>query len=228
MKGPRPENFDAVFDEEYGLWVRPQCDDIAIVKECRRYYAAVPVPAGATVLDLGAHIGAGIPIWWGKGAGRCIAVEPEPRNVDLLEQNAAQFSLYTTVMAAAVVGGDGMSSVQFYVTDGKGQWGHGLRKNPNRSRAVTVMAIGLSRLLSEYAPTVLKCDIEGGEYGLPELHNLPGYVRALALEVHVGALDSEWRSLGRHLLASIGDQGFQPVKVGRESKAATINGVWAR
>ena len=96
--------------------------------------------------------------------------------------------------------------------------------------AVKVPQVTLGGLLSRYPASVVKCDIEFGEYELPELTCLPDFVKVLALEVHVrydlvfsrktqtDAELREHRQRAADLMASIESQGFRLLKR-REKKA---------
>jgi len=56
-----------------------------------------------------------------------------------------------------------------------------------RGNSFTVAAHKISDLLNEHRPTVLKCDIEGGEFDLFKDLEIPDYVKLVALEVHESA-----------------------------------------
>jgi FkbM family methyltransferase len=139
----------------------------------------LPVRKGDVVLDLGAHIGAASKLFLDKGAARTIAVEANPVNLPILRKNLARRPV--TIIPAAVGPKNGRTS--FYVRADRGFVGSTLA-DPARKK-ITVPMVSLADLLKRFRPTVVKCDIEFGEYDLPELRALPSSVRVVALEVHI-------------------------------------------
>lgn len=209
-------------DAETGLYYRPP--DKVIVDEVRGVYRDLPIRSSDVVLDLGAHIGATSLLALRKGARRVVAVEADPGNISLLRRN---IGTRATVLWGAVTDEGGLAS--FYVrTDGRSYLGSVLA-DPDR-RPMDVPAIPLDGLLAKYRPTVVKCDIEFGEYGLPALRSLPRHVRVLALEVHIryaGIFTGRPQSLediarrriaAAELIAAVEDQGFREVR--RKDKQA--------
>jgi hypothetical protein len=95
---------------------------------------------------------------------------------------------------------------------------------------LSVPMVPLSGLLSTYRPTIVKCDIEFGEYDLAELRSLPPSVRVLAMEVHIryaGIFASRRqtanqltarRAMAADLIAAVEAQGFREVR--RKDKQA--------
>lgn len=111
---------------------------------------------------------------------------------------------------AAVTKNDG--HVMLYTNNGPNKACHSVV--PKRGYSVIdVPAVSLESVLDTYRPTVIKCDIEGGEYGLPwELLESPRYahVRVLVIEVHTQK--PEWRT--QHapaLMALIEVIGFRQI-----------------
>lgn len=152
-----------------GLWVRPGLGDITIAREARGTHAGLPVRRGDVVLDIGAHIGVVSRLAEERGA-RVIAVEADPGTVEVLRRNVRP----STEVIWAAVGPD-----------------RPFRANAQRpflsgatGELVDVPTVTLGTLLEAFRPTVVKCDIEFGEYDLPELRSLLG-VRVVAMEVHV-------------------------------------------
>lgn len=189
--------------------------DRVIVQEVKATYADIPIQPSDVVLDLGANIGASARLFLDKGAAKVIAIEPDPRNVLLAQRNlAGQPAL---VIWAAVASTIGRTTVHVrkdkpYLTS--------TISDTDRKAVPGVPTLTLSGLLAKFHPTVVKCDIEFGEYDLPELRALPAFVRVLALEVHIRydlvfanlrQTDEELRakrSDAAELIAAIEGQGF--------------------
>jgi FkbM family methyltransferase len=197
--------------------------DQLIVKEVRATYGDVPVGPKDIVLDLGANIGASGRLFLDKGAGRVIAVEPDPTSLVFARRNLA--SKRATVIWAAV--GPKRGRMRFYPSAAQPYLSSKLPAKGRR--AIGVAVVTLEALMAEYRPTVIKCDIEFGEYDLPALYDLPGHVRVLAMELHVrrdlvtGVVqdDDALRAQRREaadLIASFAAQGFTVLR--RKDKQA--------
>jgi FkbM family methyltransferase len=196
--------------------------DQVIVKEVKATYGDVPVGPRDIVLDLGANIGASGALFLDKGAGKVIAVEPDPTNLIYAQRNLRKRA---TVIWAAV--GPNRGRLRFYPSARQPYLSSAL---PAKGRhPVMVPVVTLGSLLAQYRPTIVKCDIEFGEYELPELLALPDHVRVLAMELHVrhdivtgqrqddAALGAQRRQTAR-VLASLEAQGFAITK--RKDKKA--------
>lgn len=196
--------------------------DQLIVKEVRKTYGDIKVGPKDVVLDLGANIGASAALFLDNGAGRVIAIEPDPTNVIFAQRNLRRRAV---VIWAAV--GATRGKMTFYPAPRQPYLSSKLPAKGRR--AVTVPVVAFGELLKHYRPTVVKCDIEFGEWDLTELWSLPAHVRVVALELHIredlvtGNLqsDDELRAQRRQaadLIASLEAQGFRCVK--RKDKQA--------
>lgn len=200
------------------LWYRPRVMDRFIIEEVRQVYDQVPVQDGDVALDLGAHIGAASRLMLARGAAKVVAVEPDPDNVAVLRRNLEGHP--AEVIAAAV--GPSTGSTSLYSRADRPFLNTTLADEPGRS-ATTVPMVALADLLDEHRPSIVKCDIEFGEYRLPELLRLPAFVRVLAMEVHVridlvlhrAAMTLEgllvWRAAAAELMSAIESQGFRAI-----------------
>jgi FkbM family methyltransferase len=209
-------------DRTTGLMYRPT--DKVIVDEVKGVYGPMPVKPDDVVLDLGAHIGATSLMALRKGAAYVVAVEADPANVPLLRRNLARRK--ALVMFAAV--GPEPGETQFYTRSDRSYLGSRVA-DPSRD-AVTVPMVAFAGLLAAYQPTIVKCDIEFGEYDLPELRKLPDQVRVLAMEVHIRYAGifatmrqtndelTARRKMAADLIAAVEAQGFREVR--RKDKQA--------
>lgn len=221
--------------------------DQVIVKEVRATYGEVPVGPTDIVLDLGANIGASGRLFLDKGAGRLIAVEPDPTSALLAQRNLKDKR--ATLIWAAV--GRARGRMTFYPSKDRPYLSSSIPAKGRR--AVKVPVLTLTNLFAQYRPTIIKCDIEFGEYDLPELYDLPDYVRVLAMELHIRrdlVVDerqsdealTEQRQQAVALMASFAAQGFMITK--RKDKQAktgpihddsglgplvkSVDAIWAR
>lgn len=209
-------------DRITGALYRPQ--DKVIVDEVKGVYGTLPIGPDDVMLDLGAHIGLTSLLALRKGARHVVAVEADPTNMALLRKNLR--NRRATVLWGAV--GASAGQVRFYVRPDRPYLGS-LLDDPTRE-PVRVPMFPLSGLLAKYQPTIVKCDIEFGEYALPELRSLPPNVRVLAMEVHIRYAGifadrkqtakqlTDRREEAAALIASVESQGFREVR--RKDKVA--------
>lgn len=209
-------------DKTTGLMYRPM--DKVIVDEVKGVYGPMPVASEDIVLDLGAHIGATSLMALQKGARHVVAVEADAANVPLLRRNLAGRS--AVVVWAAV--GPQAGRTKFYTRADRSYLGSRIA-DPARE-AASVPMVALADLLATYRPTIVKCDIEFGEYDLPELRALPDKVRVLAMEVHIRYAGifatmrqtadelTARRMMAADLIAAVEAQGFREVR--RKDKQA--------
>lgn len=228
-----------------GILHRPE--DKMIVKEVRATYSDVPVRKGDIVLDIGANIGASARLFLDKGAAKVIGVEPDPVTLTIAKKNLQRRR--ASLIWAAVGAHTGRTTIWVspkpYLTstiEDKGRI------------PVKVPQVTLGGLLGHYHPSVVKVDVEFGEYDMAELTALPDYVRVLAMEVHVRydqvfehrkQTDEELgvqRQRAADLIAAIEAQGFREIR--RKDKKAkagpitddtglhpltkSVDAIWAR
>lgn len=156
------------------LWARPDTDDMDVIREVwvedvyrvrgldlaphrDDAHPLLDTP-GATVIDLGAHIGTFAALCLQYGAAKVICVEPNPENWSILVRNMTPFGSRAQVIHAAVAGSRGA-----YGVEGDGAASHVVP-------AGDYMSVSLSDTFRELAGNValLKCDIEGAEYDVFE------------------------------------------------------------
>lgn len=181
---------------------------------------------GKRVLDIGAQIGSfSVYAAW-KGAKEIYAVEPLPRNIELLRKNTARYPQVRVYPAAAVKD----TSIPRTITSGaeitdhdNSNFGHNVLRKTGEMRANSrtaqhsVELVSFKELLG-FNPHIIKMDCEGSEHELLEGYVASPIVEALLLEVHFfeWSMTRGWPQRLKNLL----DQGFKIVR-GRES---IING----
>ena len=213
------------------FYYRESFGDKLIVREnlgpTNQYHREVPLLPNDIVLDLGAHIGA-YTVYAAGRVAQVISVEPEPSNFRVLTRNTKHLENVRIVNAAGV-GGTGGSKTTLYVNGraGGNSGANSLDLTRGR-RKIQVHAVPFTGLSA--GVTVIKCDIEGGEYDLlDEFADLPKTMRLVAMELHFHRRPI-WRfELAPRLVSSLETQ-FSTIRPIVWPKGALFSkvGVWGR
>jgi FkbM family methyltransferase len=198
-----------LYDPETSIAYRENTFDNWIVNESRGYFPLGLQPQDV-VLDLGGHIGA----FAARAMLECpdialSSIEAEESNFAVLQENATKFSF--DPVFGAIVGDDlDGKSLTLYVNVQKNNAAHSIL--PTRGRAEkTVIGIGFTKVLESFAPTVIKCDIEGAEFLLPwEKLVQAAQVRLVIMELHL--LKKGHRDKAREFLTKFQGMGFTCIR----------------
>lgn len=221
-------DYEVVTDRRTGLRYRADTYDLHVIGERRSYTRAVPPRPDDVLLDVGANIGS-VSLAWLQAGASVVAFEPEPENYRLLTTNLTAYDLSRAVALEAAVGGPGSSEERLlWTTRGSNLGIHSTVQRRGRV-PVPVRCYPLAGMWAAYRPTVLKIDIEGGEYELlPDLVAIPDHVRAVIIELHL--TKGEWRfKLAPQVVRAMAHQGFMVVRepvIGL--KNWTTLGAWTR
>lgn len=216
-KHPRFSNF------EY----RPDAYDDYIIRE-QGSYGRLKIQPFEAVMDVGGQIGAFVRWAAEQGAGPIISYEPDKENFKLLCCNTTTSLKQGLVNCvwAAVVGTDD-EQVDLFINDKKNKGLHSTIPRRGRS-AIRVPAVRFSSELAEFRPSVLKVDIEGGEYELDWAEALSAWKpRVIGLELHL--TQKAWREEKAEalmdLIRSFGYEGGGPVPATSWTMLAFFNQV---
>lgn len=196
-----------ILDPKTGMIYRPWTTDLMTVRHWHSIVkkGLVPIPNGPA-LDVGGHIGSFARAAIMGGATHVLSVEPEPDHIALWGSNLG--GLPATLVRAAV--GPRVGRTTLYVNEGKSKGMHSVYPARGR-RAVDVLQTTLGSLIEGRRPAMLKVDVEGGEYLIPELHRLDEHpsIEVLHLEYHLGR---RFLDQARELSQSVLDAGFVPLR----------------
>lgn len=224
----QPEPIETIeFRDGSPLYVRKASDDSKarvwddfVINESA--YGKLTIPAGSTVLDIGAHIGVFARDAIRRGAGHVVSYEPEPRNLDVLRLNAQDLPI--SVIDAAVTSNADTPTMDFWVNWHGGSALHSLHAKGGKV-PWPVRLVDYGRHADYYKPDVVKCDIEGGEFFI-DWHATPDSVRHVAMEIHLS--QRQWRDeFFPKLVQDFETLGFSAVKEPKSSQRSTI-AVWTR
>ncbi len=148
------------------------------------------IRAGDRLLEFGAGVGF-ISTFASKqvSLNACVVVEANPRLIPIIKQVHADNGVAAEVLHAVALsetsplwpGAGGGLHVPFYVTPDF--WASSLAPNPGASAVEQVPVVKTTDLLNRHKPTVIVCDIEGGEVDLLDGSDLSS-VRSAMFEVH--------------------------------------------
>ena len=192
-------------DEPSGLWVRNKGDQ-GVIKQMKDYKSllrcGIPSPV---ILDLGGYIGTFA--WFALNnlsPKMVISVEPDPSNAEVFKKNFGHHDGVILHQSACTMKSE--DTVSLYL--GK-TYASCNSLEPFRGRQkVDVTTVSFPVMLDMYQPDIIKCDIEGGEFGL-DWTNLPDCVKFIVMEIHQQrpAWIEQMKEIDQQLL----DQGFEHV-----------------
>lgn len=139
-----------------------------------------------TIFDLGSNIGATVVFFkllWPEAT--VYAFEPDPRNIESLERNVAQFGESVIVVRKAVVP-NRTNRITFYQAR-RNHWSSSTIKRDCATTELTVPAITLCDAMKTYNIStidVCKFDIEGGEFEVFSNFNDKDKISVLIGELH--------------------------------------------
>src|ERR1700733_4714272 len=148
-------------------WTADNFAEIGVVDEVfgERVYDLDLVPAPATIIDLGSHVGASVLFFAQMYPGATIvAIEADPGNFRKLHRNVGHLSNVRLVHAAA---GTAPGRVTLFASGGVDSWKSSTRQSTPWQSAVEVDSVALDDVLDwdrAERPVMVKIDIEGGKY----------------------------------------------------------------
>ena len=192
-------------DELSGLWVRDKGDQ-GVVKQMRDYKSLLTCNIeNPVILDLGGFIGTFA--WFAMknlDPAQVISVEPDPDNIAVFEENWSEEPKVLLYKAACTMKDDDVLPLYLGKTY---RSCNSLEEFRGRAK-VMVDTISFETLLTQHQPDIIKCDIEGGEFGL-DWSNLPDCVKYVVMEIHQHR--PKWIEHMKGIDAGLLEQGFEYV-----------------
>lgn len=164
---------------------------------------------GQRFIDVGAHAGV-VSCVVGRAlqpGGSVIAIEPDPRNRDLLTRNVARIGLVdaVTVVDAAVAARPGRARLALHDNSDASRLIRGWSR-----RTMEVTVVTLEEICAAHGqPDLIKVDVEGGE--LDVLAGIPSLLRRkprMLVELNPGALRRSGRT-AHELVRTLHELGFR-------------------
>jgi FkbM family methyltransferase len=180
---------DILVRDEYAFPNERYEHGLARLEERLRAAGKTPI-----IVDCGANIGISA-VWFANRFPNAtvVAVEPEPRNFDLLERNTAAYPNIVPVRAAV---SDRRAHVSL-TNDGDAPWSWATREGDDGD-IETVTIADLFAQVPNGAPLIVKIDIEGGEVDL--FRSATDWTRDTPLIVFE---DHDWMLPGKGTFAAV-------------------------
>lgn len=177
--------------KKHQLYYRKDTSDLNMLKESWKDYINVDCK-DQVVMDCGSNIGGFISKACIDGALAVYAYEPEQFNFDVLSKNVSilkeKFNTQIEIINSALIGSNA-SYVTFNINGAKTSACSGSVIKTRRSIELNVKAVNFWDELERIRPSIVKMDIEGGEYGVLT-KDFPEYVKEVALELHGWRIES--------------------------------------
>ena len=193
-------------DEKTGILYRKGTFDEWILKESRGYFP-LGIQDNDVVLDIGGHIGCfAARARLENSSAKIISFEAEFSNYEVLKENAREFC-FLSYHLAVTDNSRHLKTIPIYINTLKNNALHSLLYTRGRPYQ-TVIGRSFNNIIYENLPTIIKCDIEGGEFDLSwnSLLLWP-QVRLVIIELHLSR--KGFRDKARKMLETFKDMGFE-------------------
>jgi len=173
-----------VYRKTYNMFVRPNTSDDLVCDEAQDYNNLfINVKPYDVFVDVGSNIGAVSKL--AKDIEENLTIlcyEPDKENFDVLVNNLHSECNVSLIESAL---GTGEKEVNFYQANGSNKGKHStVCRSSNTKKSIKINQLDFRKEIEDYNCTLLKCDIEGGEYNL-DLCSLPDKIKGLAIEFHL-------------------------------------------
>ena len=169
--------------------------------------------AGDRVLELGAGLGVLSTVAAQAAGVECVtAIEANPDLIPIIRETHRLNGVTTVDLRGGVVTAEPGADLPFYIRSDF--WASSMEPGSRPFvRKADVPRFPLPGLIADLRPTVIVCDIEGGELGLFDGADLSG-VRAVVMELHPGVYGAEGQA---RVIAALARQGLHPAQGNADS-----------
>ena len=212
---------------ELKAYVRPETSDPFVLRECASgEYRKLKITEDDVIVDLGLNIGMFTSYALKRGAKAVYSYEAEQQNYELAKMNVELNGVSNAAFLnnLAVIGNDDMER-HFSINVKKNKGAHSLISKRGRD-TTTVKCININKIINEVNPTIVKMDIEGGEYEvLKALENYDN-IQQLIFEFHHAHLDDIPHHTKYNEILDLMRIHFPNVEAREETKGAWVNIVY--
>lgn len=210
-------------------FVREDTSDSFIVREVMSgAYNKLNINPSDVVADFGLNIGI-FTIWAAlKGAKYVYGYEPEIANFNLATRNIKlnKFDKQSTIYNVAIVGNNDLTRILSYNIK-RNKAAHSLVKKRGRTEQV-VQCININKVLHDINPTIIKMDIEGGEYECLKAVTDFGGIKQLILEFHHAHLNDIKSHNKYNEILTLLQNNFTSVSAKADTKGAWVNTIYCK
>jgi len=223
-----PSDIQIINAKEFNVFVRPDTTDEFIVKEVleSNTYRKLHILPTDVVMDFGMNIGMFTIRALNQGA-TVYAYEPEHENFIIAQANVEASGLDAKAhLFEVAVTGDNRKVREFSINLKRNKGAHSLVAKRGRD-TIKVKAENINDIFAKYKPTVIKMDIEGGEYECIKAIKDYSGIREFILEFHhAHLLDVD--SHKKHFeILDILRKNFKTVEAREKTKKAWVTLVYA-
>lgn len=210
--------------------VREGTSDEFVVKEVfTGEYNKLNIRSDDVIVDFGLNIGMFTTFALKKGAKQVISYEADAENFEYAKHNVElncldneRYKLYNL----AVIGNDDEYR-EFSINLRKNKGAHSLLHKRGRD-VVKVPCVNINKVFEEYKPTIVKMDIEGGEYEcLKNVKSFDG-IREWIMEFHHAHLNDTKTHDKYNEILDLLRKHFKTVEARKDTKGAWVNIVYCR
>ena len=211
-------------------FIRPNTSDKFIVDEVIKdnAYRQLNISSSDIVLDVGLNIGMFTIYALINNAKKVYSYEPEKENFKLAEMNIKlnYFNYKCELYNSAVIGNDDKHRI-FSINLKKNKGAHSLVEKRGRD-SVTVDCININRVLETIQPTIIKMDIEGGEYEcIKAVKSFKG-IQQFIIEFHHAHLNDIKTRVKYKEIITILKKNFKEVNYREETKKAWVTLIYCK
>jgi FkbM family methyltransferase len=220
-------DLELVEHKDLKAWTRPGTSDSFVCREVSSgEYRRLKITPDDVIVDFGLNIGMFTSFALKKGAKRVHSYEAEAENFELAKMNVSLNGVDDRAVLnnLAVVGNDDEERY-FAINLKKNKGAHSLIHKRGRD-TVTVKCVNINKVIEEVNPSIVKMDIEGGEYeALTALKNYDN-IQQLIFEFHHAHLNDIPHHTKYNEILDLMRSKFPNVEAREETKGAWVNIVY--
>ena len=184
-------NEKIVYRKISDMYVRPNTSDDLVIDEAIDYSALfIDVNYSDVLLDIGANIGAVTKLAYSiDNEITIIGYEPDSENVEMCIKNVGRIS---KIIESSIGTGNGKSILYQSNGSNKGKCSTIERKENDIKKSTPIKKLDFKEQIEKHSATLIKCDIEGGEYDL-DFTDINQFIKGIAIEIH--KVNNNWEQM---------------------------------
>ena len=219
-------NIKQIIYKNFNIVIREGTSDQFVAKEVLSgEYRKLSLNESDVVLDLGSNIGM-FSLFAHSKVKQIIGYEPELENYTMALKNLSLNGVNNVILNNAAVVGNNDTTRNFSINTKKNKGAHSLV--PKRGRdTITVNCENINTIIQRHNPTVIKMDIEGGEYECLPVVSKWSNINQIILEYHHAHLNDSDKSKFNEILNLL-KNNFSSVEYRNDPKGAWVSIIYAK